>query len=141
MKRFIKKNLFVIALSIPLCLTIVSCKFFNSDNNEEEKGITTGSPVHNKQDIQLHNEHEDEVNKPERSSRSLPQISVGEAMKEVKSWMDIDGVEGISRTKIEGVEYLMVYVSKPPEKMKDEIPDNYKGIPVLLKKTGKIISQ
>jgi hypothetical protein len=62
-------------------------------------------------------------------------------MDEASSWMAYDGVEGVGQGQKDGQDCIVVFVSCPPATLSAQIPDEFKGYPVVLQESGQIDTQ
>ncbi len=67
--------------------------------------------------------------------------SIQEVIDEASQWLDIEGVEGVAQGQKDGLDCIQVLVSCRVEDLKQCIPTEFQGYPVVVQdETGKIIA-
>ena len=61
-----------------------------------------------------------------------------EALDEANGWMDYEGVEGLGQGQKDGSDCIIVFVSRPPPELSGQIPNEFKGFPVVIQESGQI---
>lgn len=64
---------------------------------------------------------------------------IGEVVEEASGWASIDGVEIVAQGEKDGQDCILVKVSRP--EVAGKIPSTFKGYPVVVEYTDKIMAQ
>lgn len=60
------------------------------------------------------------------------------ALDAASDWMAYDGVEGVGQGEKDDKDCIVVFVSCPPSALSAQIPDEYRGYPVVFQESGQI---
>lgn len=66
-------------------------------------------------------------------------MNIQDALKEIQSWLYLNGIEGVAQGEYEGKPSITVYVSLP--KTETILPTVYKGFKVIIEQTDQFAIQ